>query len=253
MATYRKWIPFREFFALARQEGLSREEAAESLLLNIKAPTAHKLVRGHLRRWELFEEPVEKSRARDEVECWRQHLGWKVRDRDPTPDEQEAFAALQKALNDIGERVDSQEVPVPPQEVYPSPGYWGNFETIDRDCMAQWVDDEDEPEEGGTADLIAGQLSWDWSGADRDEWTALEIDEVFAKAIIKHHGQLVAPHSGKELVRLIKSWPDADGDAFWNLLKDGPRLGCRTQAEVRRAWRTIRGTAGKRGRPRKPK
>ncbi len=240
MATYRKWIPFREFFALARQEGLSREEAAESLLLNIKAPTAFKLVRGHLRRWEWFEEPVEKSRARNEVECWRQHLGWQILDRGPTSDEQEAFAALQKALDDIGEEITSVEIPVPPQEVYPSPLCWANFETVDRDCMAHWIDDDEDPFEGGNADLIAGRYEYWCSRDDRDEWSALEIDEAFARAIIKNRSKLAAPYSGEELAGLIKSWPGSNSDIFWATVQGDPRGWLCTQEQTREDWRRFR-------------
>jgi len=186
------------------------------------------------------------------LECWRQHLGWKVHESGgvPTPEDEAAFAALRAALENIGEEIVSEEVPVPPQEVYPLPGDWARFEAADSDCMAHWVDDDDDPEEGGGADLIAGRLWW-WSGStERDEWAALEIDEAFAKLIIEHHGALVAPFSDEELAQVIKAWAGSDGDAFWNMVRDGPRLNRRKQAEVRREWRTIRGTAGKIGRPR---
>lgn len=254
----RTWIPFREFFARADRSGLSRVDAAQALLRNIKARTATNKVRGIFREWEFVEETPAEQRLRYAAQCWRGHLADLVNEAggEPTPEELEAFTRLNEIIDQEREEWRELARPLHVQEV--PPRTWGRFEKVSSLGEASWSDDEEDPYWWESLDLIGGFYRSMWLDDQREEWNSLEIEEKFAELIISRPAEIVAPYSLRELMRLAKRFK-GNSVTFWEMVRDSKRKGRILQADSRLIWNHVRhrkavelpSQGKKTGRPRK--
>jgi hypothetical protein len=215
-------MTFQEYFAEGERRGWKPPEAAERLLRGIREPSAQGRVIGVCRESHCIIPTMEEQRATIRA---AEKIG-----RNPVD--------LPERWNVV--RRDFEPTPVPWQT-------WIHFERIDPDLISFWNDDDEKPMEWARVCWIAGTVETsDWYSSDDPnvgrvelEYTSLQIAPNLANELLSY--------SDDELRDIILAWPGTNGTVLEHHYKEDPKLGGRTQGDIRELWRRYRNPGGKRG------
>ena len=255
--TNQTYLAFHEYFAQAELLGQDLQSAGEALLRHISATESFGRIVG-LRRKKLWISPSPaESRERAALEEQYYALGHEF-ENTPT-DETDRRSSMEADLNRMTERIGSyfegwKEIdrdPIP----RPVPiSVWQCFKWVEPTCDLSWTDNEDDPEEWASADLIAGTITsqtWEWiEHIERVETTfsALMIEKTYADLILAEPerkpavgDEEIAQMSDDDLKEWIRhrSKQPGSGDEAHKDLKRHPRHNGIKQKEFRVLWKSV--------------
>ena len=250
-------LAFHEFFSQAELLGQDLQSAGETLLRHISATESSGRVVG-LRRKKLWIDPSP-AESRERAALQEQYYALGQEFENLPADETARRSSMEADLTRMAKRLGSyfegwREVDRDPIPRPVPASVWQCFECVEPTCDLSWTDNEDDPEEWASADLIAGTITtqaWEWNEhIDRVETTfsSLMIEKTYAHLILSDPDRVptvgdeeIIQMSDDELKEWIRDRSKRPGnmDVAHKEFQEDLRYNNIKQSEFRDLWRSV--------------